>query len=349
MTDYYKILGVQENADEETIKKAYRTQAKKYHPDKNKEPGAEETFKKVSEAYDILGNQTKRNKYDLSRNFSGFAYNDFSQRANHSYHDPFANHYNAYTQAAQKPQTKGTSLNITLQFTLNDVLNGVEKKIKLKINKKCNTCDGTGADGASSFQTCANCKGSGFFSINTNRGFVQINSVQSCNVCQGTGKLVLENCLDCFGAGLKASEEVVDVNIPPGASEGMQFVIDGKGNDSRDGGKSGDLYIKVKEIPDPVFIRKGIDIIAAKQISFIDAVLGTNIDVDMPSGETIKTVVDPGTVPGTVLRFAQKGIHNMGYGGRGDFLVEVNIRIPDNVTDEQKKFLEELKENDIFK
>jgi molecular chaperone DnaJ len=349
LTDYYKILGVEENADEETIKKAYRTQAKKYHPDKNKEPGAEETFKKVSEAYDTLGNQAKKEKYDLSRNFSGFAYNDFSQRANHSYHDPFANHYNAYTQAAQKPQTKGTSLNITLQFNLNDVLNGVEKKIKLKRNKKCNTCDGTGAEGASSFQTCANCKGSGFFSINTNRGFVQINSVQSCNVCHGTGKLVLESCLDCFGAGLKASEEVVDVNIPPGASEGMQFVIDGKGNDSRDGGKSGDLYIKVKEIPDPVFIRKGIDIIAAKQISFIDAVLGTNIDVDMPSGETIKTVVDPGTVPGTVLRFAQKGIHNMGYGGRGDFLVEVNIRIPDNVTDEQKKFLEELKENDIFK
>jgi molecular chaperone DnaJ len=349
LTDYYKILGVEENADEETIKKAYRTQAKKYHPDKNKEPGAEETFKKVSEAYDTLGNQAKKEKYDLSRNFSGFAYNDFSQRANHSYHDPFANHYNAYTQAAQKPQTKGTSLNITLQFNLNDVLNGVEKKIKLKRNKKCNTCDGTGAEGASSFQTCANCKGSGFFSINTNRGFVQINSVQSCNVCHGTGKLVLESCLDCFGAGLKASEEVVDVNIPPGASEGMQFVIDGKGNDSRDGGKSGDLYIKVKERPDPVFIRKGIDIIAAKQISFIDAVLGTNIDVDMPSGETIKTVVDPGTVPGTVLRFAQKGIHNMGYGGRGDFLVEVNIRIPDNVTDEQKKFLEELKENDIFK
>ncbi len=351
MNNYYKILGVSEDADTDTIKKAYRDLAKKYHPDKNKESGAEERFKEISEAYEHLGDPTKKNKYDNSRKFGGdFSdlFGGFYQNRQNQQYDPFAAHYGAYNQQPHKPQTKGTSLNITLQITLNEVLNGIEKKIKIKRDKNCKSCRGTGAEGGSSFQTCANCSGSGYFTINQNRGFVQINSVQVCGGCKGTGKVVLENCLDCSGKGLRKDEEIVEIKIPAGSSDGMQFVIEGKGDESRDGGKSGDLFVKIKETPDPVFIRKGIDLITSKQITFIDAVLGTNIDVIMPNGETVTTVVDPGTVPGTVLKFAQKGIPNMGYGGKGNFLVELNVKIPNELSEEQKGWLELQKNNEIF-
>jgi molecular chaperone DnaJ len=175
-----------------------------------------------------------------------------------------------------------------------------------------------------------------------------MNSVSTCGSCGGVGKVVLEVCLYCLGNGLKSEEDIIDVNIPAGASDGMQFVVSGKGNEGKGNGKSGDLYVKIKEIPNTEFIRKGVDLITSKQITFIEAILGTNIDVEMPDGESVKTVVSPGTVPGTVLSFAQKGIPVLGYGGIGNFLVELNIKIPENLTDDQKKFLEELRQNEIF-
>ena len=184
--------------------------------------------------------------------------------------------------------------------------------------------------------------------INRINGFVQMNSVTTCGSCGGVGKVVLEVCLYCLGNGLIPEEDIIDVNIPAGASDGMQFVVSGKGNEGKGNGKSGDLYVKIKEIPNTEFIRKGVDLITSKQITFIEAILGTNIDVEMPDGEKVKTVVSPGTVPGTILSFAQKGVPVLGYGGIGNFLVELNIKIPENLTDDQKKFLEELKENEIF-
>lgn len=348
MNNYYKILGVSEDADLDTIKKSYRDLAKKYHPDRNKESGAEEKFKEISEAYEHLGDPIKKQKYDNSRKFGGGFSDIFGGFYQNQSYDPFAAHYGAYKQNTHKPQTNGTSLNITLQITLNEVLNGIEKKIKIKRDKKCKSCKGTGAEGGSSFQTCGGCNGSGYFAINQNRGFVQINSVQLCGGCKGTGKVILESCLDCSGKGLIKDEDIIEIKIPPGSSDGMQFIIEGKGDESKDGGKNGDLFVKIKELSDPLFIRKGIDLITSKQITFIDAVLGTNIEVLMPNGEYVKTVVDPGTVPGTVLKFSQKGIPNMGYGGKGDFLVELNVKVPDNLTEEQKKWLEDQRNNEIF-
>lgn len=347
--DHYQTLGVAENATPDEIKKAYRKLALVYHPDRNKESGAEEKFKEISEAYEILGDAKKKSDYDIKRKFGSFGSmfgGGFDNTWNST--DPFANHYSPGGGFSQKVDPKGTSLNITLNLTLDDVLNGVQKKIKIKRDLKCTPCSGSGAEGSNSFQGCGECNGSGYVTINQTRGFVQLNSVKSCPSCQGTGRVVLENCLSCLGKGLKQSEDIVEINIPPGASEGMNFVVEGKGNDGRGNGKSGDLYVKVKEAPHPYFVRRGIDLIAAKQITFIDAVLGTNIEVEMPSGEVVKAVVDKGTIPGTVLRFGQKGIPNLGYGGVGDFLVELNVKIPDNLSDEQIDFLEGLKENELF-
>ncbi len=348
MKDYYKILEVSENADAETIKKSYRSLALKYHPDKNNSTEAEEKFKMISEAYGVLGDTTKKNKYDSERmgrsNFEDL-FNQFNGRFNGG-GDPFNDHYNVW-KTPQQAQ-KGTSLNITLNIILDEVLNGVEKRIKIKREKKCKSCSGTGSEGGTSFQKCGRCNGSGYFTLNQNRGFVQINSVQVCSDCHGSGKVTLESCLDCVGAGLIKGEEIIDIKIPAGASEGMQFVLEGKGNEAKGEGKTGDLYVKIKEIPDPIFIRKGIDIITKREISFIDAVLGTNIDVIIPSGDIVTTVVDPGTIPGTVLRFGQKGVPNIGYGNKGDFLIELNIKIPTDLSDDQKEWLTEQKENKIF-
>lgn len=341
MEDYYKILGVEETADQEAIKKSYRKLAVKFHPDKNKEAGAEERFKKIAEAYGAIGDPEKRLKYDLDRKNKSF-YNPFSGFEKRS------PGFSGFGSWSTPTPSKGSSLNITIQMGLSDILNGVEKKIKLKRSKRCVTCSGTGAEGGRSFQTCGLCQGSGFVSMNQMRGYVQINSVQSCTVCNGTGRVVLENCFSCYGKGLNTQEDVVDIKIPAGASDGMQFIIEGKGNESTLGGGNGDLYVKVKEVEDPRFNRRGIDLISLKEISFIEAVLGTNKEIDLPSGEKVKAIIEEGTVPGTILKFSQGGIPNMGFGGRGDFLVEITVKIPRDLTQEEKEILESLKKLDKF-
>ena len=342
MEDYYKILGVDEDASQEVIKKSYRSLAKKYHPDKSSEKGAEEKFKKISEAYSHLSDPVKKNKYDLHRKGGGSVFDMFNSMRNH-YSSPFQDY--GFT-----PNTivkKGTSLSVRLQINLHDVLNGVEKKIKIKKQKRCKTCDG---EGGHSHQKCAVCNGSGFVEVNQNRGFVSINSVHQCQVCQGTGRVILETCIDCLGRGLIDGEDIIDIKIPPGASNDMQFVLENMGNESSSvNGMNGDFYVKIVELPDSNLIRKGIDLISGTQISFLDAVLGTTIDVKMPDGEILKAIIDPGTVSGTVLKFAQRGIPNIGYGGKGDFLLEIGIKIPNNLSDIDRAFLEKLRKKQIFK
>jgi molecular chaperone DnaJ len=346
LIDYYKILGVQENADQDTIKKAYRIMAKKFHPDKNKDSGAEEEFKKITEAYENIGDVSKRQAYDRKRNHQDHFFGGFSNFDNNwNFKDPFASHYNPEV----KQDQKGGHISITLKVTLKDVLNGVEKKIKLRRDKKCKSCDATGAEGGRSFQSCGNCSGSGYVTSNRINGFVSINSVTTCMSCNGSGKAILEYCMSCLGKGLINEEDVIEINVPGGASDGMQFVVSNKGNDGKGNGLPGDLYVRINEIEDENFVRRGTDLIASKQITFIDAVLGINIDVEMPDGEKVKAVVSPGTIPGTVLKFSQKGIPNIGYGNRGDFLVEINIKIPSDLNSDEKRFMEELRDYDMFK
>ena len=345
MDNYYKILGVQDNADQEAIKRAYRSMAKKYHPDKNKDVGAEEQFKKITVAYENIWDPEKRKEYDRKRKFGDHLFSGFDNFDNWNFKDPFASHYNPGT--PQDP--KGTHISITLKVTLEDVMNGVIKKIKLKRNKKCNSCKATGSEGGSSFQNCGTCNGSGYVTMNRMNGFIQINSVTSCVSCNGTGKSILEYCLSCLGKGLLSEEDIIEINIPAGSSDGMQFVVANKGNDGTGNGLPGDLYVKIQEVPNDRFVRRGTDLIESREITFIDAVLGKNIDVVMPDGENLKAIISPGTIPGTILKFSQRGIPNLGYGGRGDFLIEINVKIPSNLSKDEIEFMEELRNYDMFK
>jgi molecular chaperone DnaJ len=346
MENYYEVLGVSENSDNESIKKAYRNLAKKYHPDKNHgDTKAEEKFKKISEAYEILGDTRKKDQYDKKRKYgdSGFSFNNY---------DPWGHHYNPPTDYSygfsQRAPSKGGSLNITLSVNLQDILKGISKKIKIKRGKRCKSCGGNGSDNGNSFQTCGTCRGSGFINVTKSNGFVTMNSVSSCHSCSGRGKVILESCSDCSGKGLKHEEDFVDINVPPGAIEGLQFEVKGKGNESQEGGENGDLYIKIKENIGESYKRKGIDLVCSRQITFLDAVLGSKIEVDLPTGEKVRTVIDQGTVSGTILKFKGNGIPNIGYGGKGDLLIEINIKVPTPSSSEDFEFLESLKEKNIF-
>lgn len=345
--DYYKILGVEKSSPDDVIKKAYRKLALKYHPDKNPTKEAEEKFKEISEAYDTLSDPKKRTKYDHQGKM-----NNFFGGSNSPYEDMFAGFGNfggGGFQGFNNQVKNGSSLTITLKAGLNEILNGIQKKIKIKRDIRCKPCHGTGSEGASSYQTCGICNGNGYINLSKMRGHVSINTIESCADCSGTGRVILESCIDCMGKGVTKGEDIIDVNIPAGVSDGMKFVLENKGNDGKDGGKPGDLFVKIKEIKDHGFQRNGIDLKSEVTIPFLDSVLGSKILVELPRGEMVRATIDPGTSPGTILRFSGKGIPNIGYGGIGDFLVEVSIKIPKDLSDEDKEFLNELREKDIFK
>jgi len=354
MDNYYTILGVSESDDKETIKKAYRELAKKYHPDKNKEEGGEERFKKISEAYNTLSDPDSRMKYDRSRK------NPFNFSSTRTGNSSWDNHYNPGGSFHQgfngygfntNPPIKGKDLKITLKATLEDVLAGMNKKIKLKRGKKCNPCKGNGSLDGNSFQTCNTCNGTGHVKVVTSNGFISMESIRQCNYCEGNGKVVLEVCISCGGKKIIREEEIIDLNIPGGFSESFVFTVYGKGDDSTNGGNTGDLKVSFDVEQHDKFIRKGIDIACFKEITFLDASLGCKIEVDLLGGGSVIANVDKGTKPGTILRFKGKGLPQMGFIGgssKGDLLLELSVKIPVPEKEEDIEFLESLKEKEIF-
>lgn len=354
MDNYYTVLGVNENDDQETIKKAYRELAKKYHPDKNKEEGAEERFKKISEAYNVISDPSERLKYDSKRK-NTFS---FTQRpSGRSGNSSWDNHYNPGGSFAggygfnPNPPVKGKDLKITLKGTLEDVLNGMRKKIKLKRGKKCNSCDGNGSLDGRSFQTCNTCTGSGFIRVTTNNGFITMESVTTCNYCHGEGKVVLEVCISCGGQKILKEEEIIDLNIPAGFSEGFIFTMYGKGDDSTNGGNPGDLKVSFDIEEHNKFFRRGMDLSCFKEITFLDASLGCKIEIDLLEGGSVIANVEKGTKPGTILRFKGKGLPQMGFMGgstRGDILLELSVKIPVPESEDDIELLQSLKEKEIF-
>ncbi len=358
--DYYEVLGVSKEATKEEIKKAYRKQALKYHPDKN--PGdkkSEENFKEAAEAYEVLSNEEKKARYDRYGHAGvGGSANGFSGHGMtvedifSSFGDIFGDAFGGFSgfgtgSRRGKRVSKGTNLRIKVKLTLQEIATGTEKKVKVTKYDTCDTCKGTGAADASSMSTCTTCHGSGHVTRITNTMLGQMQTTAVCPTCGGEGKIITKKCATCYGEGIVQKEEVIRINIPAGVAKGMQMTVGGKGNAPRRGGVNGDLLVVFDEEEHPDLIREGNDLIYNLFVSIPDAVLGTHVEV--PTVENnVKIKIEPGTQPGKILRLRGKGLPEVNGYGRGDLLVNVNVWIPRNMTRDEMKLFEKFRESDSF-
>jgi molecular chaperone DnaJ len=360
--DYYEVLGVERNADADTIKKAYRKAAIKYHPDKN--PGdkeAEEKFKEAAEAYDVLSNEDKRARYDryghagmggaagggyggFGGGFGGgFTMDDIFEQ----FGDIFGGAFGGGGRSRSRTN-RGGDIRVTVRLTLQEVAEGVTKKLKLNKTVTCEKCGGSGAKDASSIVTCPECKGSGYIITVQNSFFGRMQTQSVCPTCGGTGRSIKDKCSKCGGEGTERGQEIVEVKIPAGIAEGMAVTVRGKGNAARRGGVSGDLIVVIEEEHNPELIRDGNDLIHNMNITVTTALLGGEVEVPTIDGK-VRIKIAPGTHAGKVLRLRGKGLPDVNGYGRGDIMVVVDITIPDDLTKEERKLIEQLAEQPHFK
>lgn len=345
--DYYEILGVTKSATPEEIKKAYRKLAIQYHPDKNPDnPEAEEKFKEAAEAYEVLSNPEKRQRYDqfghqgLGGN-GGFGGGMNMEDIFSQFGDIFGGGgFESFFGGGRggRRTKKGTNLRVKLKLNLREIANGVEKKIKVKRQVL--------ADGVS-FKTCSTCQGTGQIKKVVNTMLGQMVSASTCHVCGGNGQIVDKKPSEADSNGLILKEEVISINIPAGVADGMQLSMSGKGNETA-GGIPGDLLILIEEVDDDVLQRNGNDVIFELYISFMDAALGSQVEVPTIDGK-VKIKIDPGTQSGKMLRLKGKGIRDINGYSRGDQLIQVNVWTPKQLSREERQILEGLKNSENFK
>lgn len=359
--DYYDILGISRNADQAEIKSAYRKLAIKYHPDKNPDnKEAEEKFKEAAEAYEVLSNAEKRQRYDqfghaggASGGFGGGGMNMediFSQFGDifGGGGSPFESFFGGGGQRSGRRVAKGSNLRIKVKLTLSEIAKGAEKKIKVNKKVVCSTCDGAGAKDKSSFNTCRTCGGTGAVRRVTNTILGQMQTTSTCPTCNGEGVEISAKCTACHGDGLMRGEETISINIPAGVSEGMQLSMSGKGNAAPRGGIPGDLIILIEELPHETLKRDGTNVIYDLYINFVDAALGTTAEIPTIDGKA-KIKIESGTQGGKILRLKGKGVPEVNSYHKGDQLVYVNVWTPKAVSSEEKELLERLRSSPNFK
>ncbi len=360
--DYYEILGVSRDASQDEIKKAYRKQALKFHPDKN--PGdssAEGKFKEAAEAYEVLRDPEKRSKYDRYGHSAfdgaggfggeGMTMDDiFSQ-----FGDIFSGFggfggfggFSGGSAQGRRGVTKGSNLRVSVKMNLEEIANGLEKKLKVKKYVACDACGGNGAKNGTATSTCSTCHGSGHVTQVANTFLGQMQTQSTCPTCRGEGKIISEKCEACYGEGIVKKDEVISVNIPAGVSEGMQLKVSGKGNAPRRGGVNGDLIVVIKEEEHDELFRDGNDVVFNLYLSMPQAILGDTVEI--PTIESrVKIKIDPGTQPGKILRLRGKGVPDVNGYGKGDLLVNINVWVPKNISPEEKKMVEKMNESENF-
>ena len=358
--DYYEILEVTKTATGEEIKKAYRKKAIQYHPDKN--PGdaaAEEKFKEAAEAYEVLSDENKRARYDQFGHAGvggaagggfggGMSMEDiFSQFGDiFGGHFGFGGGFGGFGRQGRRTN-RGSDLRVKVKLNLKEILSGVEKKIKVKKYVACSPCNGNGSENGTSVSNCATCNGSGVVTRVQNTILGQMQTTTTCPSCHGEGKTITKRCPHCNGDGIVHEEEVITIKIPAGVEEGMQLSMQGRGNAARRGGINGDLLILVEEEEDPNLIRDHNDVIYNLFISFPTAALGGTVEVPTIEG-VAKVKIDPGTQSGKVLRLRNKGLPSINSFGTGDELINVNVYIPENLSESEKKKIAEMDKSENF-
>ncbi len=360
--DYYEVLGVAKTATAEEIKKAYRKKAIQYHPDKN--PGdkeAEEKFKEAAEAYEVLSDPQKRQRYDQfgfagMSGAGGFSGGDFSMQDIFSQFGDlfeswgmgggnFSSFFGGGSSRGGQRVRRGTDLRVKVRLTLEEIATGVEKKIKVKKLVECKQCQGTGSADGSGGETCPTCKGSGRV-VRTQRGIFGMMQVQeACPTCHGEGRIIKNKCTHCGGDGVVRDEEIITIKIPAGVSGGMQIPVQGKGNAAPRGGVPGDLLVLVEEEPHKDLVREGNDLIYNLLLDMPTAILGGQVQIPTLTGD-VKITITPGTQPGKVLRMRGKGLpiidqYARQY-GTGDLLINVGVYIPEKLNKNEKKLIEQL-------
>ncbi|HAP35607.1 MAG TPA: molecular chaperone DnaJ [Bacteroidetes bacterium] len=358
--DYYDVLGVQRNASADEIKKSYRKLALQFHPDRNpNNKEAEDKFKEATEAYEVLSDQPKRQRYDQfgHQGMRGGAdyqnYNDVNDIFSH-FGDIFGGGGSIFEEMFGGQQRRrgprstgdpGSDLRIRLKLTLEEIAAGVEKKVKIKKWKSCATCNGNGARPGSSRSTCPQCQGSGELRQVSRSMFGQFVNITACAFCGGTGQIIKEKCSTCDGEGREQGESTLKINVPAGVSEGNYMTLQGQGNSGRRGGQAGDVIVEFTEEKHDSFIRNGDDVIYTALISYPDAVLGADIEVPTLTGKS-KIKIDAGTMPGKMLRLKDKGIPHLNSYGRGDQLIQIQVWVPHKVNSHEKELLKELSDSE---
>jgi molecular chaperone DnaJ len=335
-TDLYEILGVSRSTSPEDIKKAYRKLAVKYHPDKNKDnPEAENKFKEVAAAYEILGDKNRRAEYDAAPDLSSFGFG--TEEFGFDFADVFSDLFGHGQRRTHRRSQKGRNINVDLQIDFESSVFGCDQKVEIPRRADCPTCNATGVGDESTIHHCAPCAGTGH--IKTRQGFMSI--ATTCTSCGGSGKIIRNPCVECNGMGNVNMTQSFTLKIPAGIDTGHKLRVDAMGEPGVRGGQSGDMIIRIIVKESKEFRRDGCDVHSNVFVSFIDAILGRQISVNTLYGtENIR--VPAGTQPGAVLRIRSSGVPRLNHTAMGDHHVHVKIKVPKDITPEQKELLEKF-------
>ncbi|CEE02082.1 MULTISPECIES: molecular chaperone DnaJ [Bacillaceae] len=350
--DYYEILGVSKDASKDEIKRAYRKLSKQYHPDINKEPGADEKFKEISEAYEVLSDDTKRAQYDqfghagANQDFDGFGgFGGFSDAGFGGFEDILNTFFGGGSTRRRNPNAprQGADLQYTMTLTFEEAVFGKETDIEIPREEECSTCHGSGAKPGTHPEECPYCHGSGQISTEQNTPFGRIVNRRVCHHCGGTGQVIKHKCPTCHGTGKVKKRKKIHIKIPAGIDNGQQLRVAGKGEPGINGGPNGDLYIIFQVKEHEFFERDSDDIYCEMPISFVQAALGDEIEVPTLYGK-VKLKIPAGTQTNTKFRLRGKGVKSVRSTTPGDQHVIVRIVTPTKLTEKQKQLLREFAE-----